>query len=343
MKNRVFFACLILLPALILLSCSLLSSFDPRKPINDRESATQQNTMDEIPTPSNQSTATQLIPVDQNLKIAFIGTGWAVPGAGPEIFLMHADGTGIVPVSLHRGSDNEAAWSPDGKQILFSTNRDGNYEIYIMDVDGQNQRRLTNDQASDHDPSMSKDGRIVFCSDRDGTYDIFIMNETGEEVSKLFERTSSDRYPVWSPDGTQIAFSSFGGTEDSGIYIMDIEGILLAHVSGAFHNPAWSPDGMFLAMDGEPAGCKFEVYIMNADGTDVHAVTSNPAGCGSYNKHPSWSPDGEWLVYSSQNDNNETNIFKIKVDGTQETQLTDFNAMPGILGKPHDPVWSPVP
>lgn len=343
MKNKLIFACLILLFAFVLLSCSFLSTFDLRNPMNDGGSATLQNTLDETPTDSSFSLATQAIPQHQNLKIAFIGTGWAVPGAGPEIFLMHPDGTGIVPVSLHRGTESEAAWSPDGKQILFSTNQDGNYEIYIMDADGQNQLRLTDDQANDHDPSMSRDGRILFSSDRDGNYDIFIMNKTGEEVRKLFDRTSSDQYPVWSPDGSKIAFSSFGGAEDSGIYILDVEGNIIAHVGGAFHNPAWSPDGNFLAMDGEPAGCKFEVYIMNADGTDVHAVTSNPAGCGSYNKHPSWSPDGEWLVYSSQNDNNETNVFKIKVDGTQETQLTDFKAMPDFLGSPHDPVWSPVP
>ena len=343
MKNHTNFTGFGIFFMIILLSCALLPNGNDQKTLQGIETTTFQGVTDETPAIQLTSTLAGLNPFDQNLKIAFVGTGWAVAGAGTEIFLMHTDGTGIVPISLQRETDTDPVWSPDGQRILFSSNRDGNYEIYSMDADGQNQVRLTNDPGNDYDPSQAVDGRIVFSSNRDGNSEIYIMNETGGEVQKLFERDSEDRYPVWSPDGKKIAFSSFGGSGESGIYILDLDGNQIAMLAGPFHNPAWSPDGNFLAMDGEPAGCKFEVYVMKADGTDVHAVTSNPAGCGSYNKHPSWSPDGDWLVYSSQNEKNETNLFKIKVDGTQETQLSDYKALPGFLSHPHDPVWSPLP
>ena len=343
MKKQAFVAGYGIFCILLLLSCAIFPNADDQQTLEAVAATAVQGSINETPDLPLQPMLPGLNPFDQTLKIAFIGTGWAVPGAGTEIFLMHTDGTGIVPVSLTRETDSDPAWSPDGKRILFSSNRDGNYEIYSMDANGQNQVRLTNDPGSDHDPSQALDGRIIFSSNRDGNYEIYIMNATGGEVQKLFERDSEDYYPVWSPDGKKIAFSSFGGSGETGICILDLDGNQIAMLAGPFHNPTWSPDGKYLAMDGEPAGCKFEVYIMKSDATDVQVVTSNPAGCGSYNKHPSWSPDGEWLVYSSQNENNDTNIFKIKVDGTQETQLTDYKALPGFLGHPHDPVWSPLP
>jgi Tol biopolymer transport system component len=281
--------------------------------------------------------------VDEKLKIAFCGTGWAVPGAGVEIFAMHTDGSGIVPISKMRERDSEPAWSPDGKTIVFASNRDGNYEIYRMDANGQNQIRLTNDPASDHAPSLSIDGRIVFSSDRDGDADLYIMNEDGSALEKLIERDAQDYDPVWSPDGTRIAFSSFGGAGGPGIYVMDLAGNLAHLAVGPYHNPAWSPDGTSLAMDGEPAGCKFEIYTMQADGSNIQAITTHPDGCGGYNKHPSWSADGQWLVYYSLRAGRIDNLYKIRLDGGEEIQLTDTAVLKGFLNGPRDPVWSPVP
>ncbi len=116
-------------------------------------------------------------------------------------------------------------------------------------------------------------------------------------------------------------------------------------MGGPLHSPQWSPDGSQIAFDGEPAGCKFEVYVMNADGSKMRAITEHPMGCGGYDKHPSWSPDGKQLLFWSdsrdaQHTENE-NIFLVNVDGTGETQLTHTNTVLNSGG--FDPDWSPVP
>ena len=113
------------------------------------------------------------------------------------------------------------AQAPQQPQILFTSNRDGNYEIYVMDADGKNQRNLTNNPALDVASSWSPDGqKIAFASDRGGGYEIYIMNSNWRDIRRLMNKPAGDGCPVWSPDGRQIAFCSYrdGNSE---IYVMN--------------------------------------------------------------------------------------------------------------------------
>lgn len=86
-------------------------------------------------------------------------------------------------LSRHPAADRDPAWSPDGKRIAFVSDRDGNFEIYVMNADGTKQKRLTTNAAADRNPAWSRDGRqIVFQSNRDGNLDIFVMNAAGDRT-----------------------------------------------------------------------------------------------------------------------------------------------------------------
>ena len=106
-----------------------------------------------------------------------------------------------------RGDVQTPAWSPDGRKLAFVSERDGNSEIYVMNVDGSAQENLTEQPASDSHPSWSRDGRrIVFVSRRDGNAEIYVMNADGSGLRNLTRTPSADRDPAWSPDGRAIAF-----------------------------------------------------------------------------------------------------------------------------------------
>lgn len=91
--------------------------------------------------------------------------------------------------------------SPDGRKIAFTSDRDGNLEIYVMNSDGSGLRRLTDDPSNDEYPTWSPDGQwIAFHSDRDGDIDIYIMRPNGSDLRQLTNNNDSDTQPSWSPE-----------------------------------------------------------------------------------------------------------------------------------------------
>ena len=106
-------------------------------------------------------------------------------------------------------------------QIAFVSNRDGNFEIYVMGINGKNQRRLTKNRGDDWSPSWSPDGkRIVFSSGQDGNREIYVMDADGGNQLNLTNSPQGDYSPSWSPDGERIVFSSARE-----IYVMDADGV----------------------------------------------------------------------------------------------------------------------
>jgi TolB protein len=88
-------------------------------------------------------------------------------------------------------------FSPDGKQIAFTSMRDGKPQIYLVNADGTGLRRVSNNQFSDFSPTWSPDGRwIAFASNRDGTTNVFMMDTSGGNITQL-TKTGGD-HPVWS-------------------------------------------------------------------------------------------------------------------------------------------------
>jgi hypothetical protein len=150
---------------------------------------------------------------------------------------MNADGSNPVNLTNAPGDDGVPAWSPDGQRIAFSSNRDGDFEVYAMNADGSNQVRLTTAPGDDLRPNWSPDGlRIAFDSQRDGSDfpEIYVMDADGSNQTRLTNNPAGDEQAVWSPDGTLIAFRTLrdGNCE---IYTITAAG---ANPTNLTNNPA---------------------------------------------------------------------------------------------------------
>jgi Tol biopolymer transport system component len=246
------------------------------------------------------------------------------------------------------------------ERIAFTTDRDGNNEIYLMKPDGTELVRLTNNAAFDVDPVISPDGsRIAFTSNRDGNEEIYVMNADGTNPRRLINNSAIDREPTWNSDCSKIAFTSFrdGNTE---IYSMNADGTNQINLTSSAVNesqPSFSKDGtriVFLSdqqvwvmnADGSnktpltneialkfsptfsPDGTKIafrkvkDVYVMNADGTNHINLTNSE----TLDNEPSYSPNGSKIAFKSFRDGN-FEIYSMNADGTDQQRLTNTGAV----------------
>lgn len=147
-------------------------------------------------------------------------------GVNSEVYLINIDGTNVVNLTNNPSVDRYGSWSPDGKKVLFESNRSGNFELYVMDLKSMELEQLTFNQTDDIHGDWSLNNEIVFISNRDGDRELFIMNADGTNQVQLTYNGDKDVLPGWSPMGDKIAFSSYRfGKKDTGdIFIIDRDG-----------------------------------------------------------------------------------------------------------------------
>ena len=220
------------------------------------------------------------------------------------IFVSYVDGSNVVRLT-DGVNDSWASWSPDGTKILFSsTMYDGSIElcmpgdphefgcpsdIYVMDADGSNIDRLTDDPASEFQPVWSPNGtRIAFARSLDPTIShpaIFTMNPDGTDVRQVSQATEgSDFSPSWSPDGSRLIFAGIHN-ENWGIWMVDEDGsdehMILGGVGAWFVIDAeWSPDGSLIAFVGNSTNGDYSpddaLYVMRPDGSGAEQIADAP-------------------------------------------------------------------
>jgi Tol biopolymer transport system component len=150
-----------------------------------------------------------------------VGPTFAPPSTTVDIWKLRPDGSGAVNLTGGGAANNGFPhFSPDGRQIVFRSGRDGNHELYLMNADGSNPRRLTHHAATDTMPAFSPDGKqVAFTSNREGNHELYLLDLEGEgkpgELRRLTHSPGFDTHPVFSPDGRWLVFSSQrGGLND---------------------------------------------------------------------------------------------------------------------------------
>lgn len=213
----------------------------------------------------------------------------------------------------------------EGGKIAFSL--DG--EIYIIDADGKNLRRLTDHPAWDNWPVWLPDGRhIAFVSDRRGGFSTYTMelageNIAGENIKKI--TNSGDRLAI-SPDGKWIAQTVAGF-----LSLVDIDGVERREIrwgrpQGATNMAAWSPDGKKIAFTIRVPGVLNDIYVIDITGDNLRRLTNDPG----QDLYPAWSPDGRWIAFWSNRDGHNA-VYLMRADGANAKRLA----------KGRSPEWSP--
>ena len=229
-------------------------------------------------------------------------------------------------------NDEYPCYSPDGNKIAFMSDRyDDNFEIYVMDSDGKNIRRLTHHQGLDETPVWSPDGStIAFASNREGKLDIFLIDPDGNNLRQLTSSNGNDDHPKFSPNGSHIIFNSDRDQHepptDYEIYQINIatgnENRLTDHGKWDSY-PSYSPDNKKILWrrvldDPRSAGnWNSEIFIMDIDGSNIINLTDHPA----FDGYPEWSPDGTHIAFVSNRQGSER-LYLMKSDGSEVVALT---------------------
>lgn len=223
-------------------------------------------------------------------------------------------------------------------RIVFMSDRDGNNEVYIMDIDGSGAENITNHEDQDGLPGWSgKEHAIAFLTTRESTSaSIYLMNPDGKGLMALVkDKPIIGTPPAWSPDGNWIAFDS-GLSGQSDIFLINVETLEVQNLTehpSANRFSGWSPDSkqiLFVSNREDQLTNNPAIYVMTLENAEIKQITD----ADSANALAAWSPDGMKVAFASDRDN-DVELYVMDSDGENISRLTDSIGFDGF------PAWSP--
>ncbi|WP_412747148.1 Hsp70 family protein [Krasilnikovia sp. MM14-A1004] len=243
-------------------------------------------------------------------------------------------GTDARTKIVDTGADVLPEWSHDRKRIAITRNLGDTNEIWVMNADGSDQQKVIGNVTGGRASWSADDKKLAFIRLVDKVPQMFVITIGESKPRQLTSSSAAKDDPAWSPDGKSIA------------YWVDVDGVRQVYLlsvadpqepgqpvtsgdDGPAVDPAWTPDGTEIAYTRQTGPGASDIWVVDADGTDAHQLTNDPAR----EMDPTWAPDGSWLAFT-RGELNRPRITVIKADGSQEQTLTPASAREG------HPCWS---
>ncbi|MEM9329093.1 MAG: DPP IV N-terminal domain-containing protein [Bacteroidota bacterium] len=238
-----------------------------------------------------------------------------------SLFWTSLSASGQVLLTKHAKDDRYPRWSPDGQYLSFESNRDGNWNIYIMKQDGKDLLQVTKHAEQDRFATWHPSGQeILFCSDRTGKFELYRYNiETRQLGSVALDTITSDViFPDYSPDGQQIAF-----TAHANLFLTTVDGTPTSQLTDDSTRslyPVWSPDQGTLAFFSrrDTKGQTDDIYLYQLQESKLTRLTQWP----THNFAPSWSPNGRSLICSTSLEGGRPELYTIDVQSGELRRVT---------------------
>ncbi|HEV3344343.1 MAG TPA: hypothetical protein VG125_28465 [Pirellulales bacterium] len=270
--------------------------------------------------------------------IAAVLVGGAAVLAGAATF--SAEPSGVVRLTRDGLFKQRPAWSPDGKQLCFARHEGDAIRLFVMDVEGGGQRRLTDRKHPEYDAVWSPDSKrlalsLVNVSGTQGDVDVYTVSADGSDFQQVAGSQgglSHEESACFSPDGTQIAFTS---TRDGNqeLYVAAADGSNVRRLTndlGIDAHPAWSPDAARIAFATDRWG-DLEIATVDPEGMNLTRLTTSEG----LDDYPAWSPDGKRLAFTSNRDRNYE-IYAVDSTGAIAVNLTNDPAFDHFAAWSHD-------
>ncbi len=241
-----------------------------------------------------------------------------------QICLINVDGTGFNQLSDIEASNYYPVFSPQGGSLLFSSNRNGAFDLYLLSFDERDLFQITHNVGNVVSPDYSPDGtRIVFVNQTESlSSSIWIVNADGLNPHLVYQGLNTIVATNWSPDAGTIAYAmSRGVVNEYEIFLMDSDGKNSRQISqgmlGIGGSIDWSPDGKYLLIYAGPVGDK-DIFRIELASGQVTQLTD-----GGNNAAATYSPDGKYIAFNSLRNNDQADIYIMNSDGTNQQQLTN--------------------